>query len=417
MKKTTFVIFAVIIAFAILTVVPFRCNRENVADRYSEMTGDDDSDTVTAIGEPEDNEDLQSEVEFLGDPITEYGNIKVYADWSHIKEYYHFGDDMYAKDDCFLFRYVDDVAKDTMVLNGPVNRLIGDGPRCRIVVGVDTVDIDVRQSFSKSLDIRYADAIPGCRRYRLSRHYALNDSARATDFQINVAMRDSTPLFIRDFISNSIRDDVVFFFEKWDGYKLLKPKIPRLKMKERSMEQMMQHYYSHFRRLYKDQFTPEPDSEDWTMGEWYSYQFYAYPVWESKDSTLTTWKFYQFDYMGGAHGGDTEFFLTFENETGRVLGIRDFFTKDSFSKAIKTLTQQLNEFHKNEYGADGGMTAELDYGPETTSQGDPISEVYRGKIYPRPAMTRNGIVFSYQPYEKGSFADGILRFTQPYNWK
>ncbi|WP_368408261.1 RsiV family protein [uncultured Duncaniella sp.] len=35
--------------------------------------------------------------------------------------------------------------------------------------------------------------------------------------------------------------------------------------------------------------------------------------------------------------------------------------------------------------------------------------------YPRPALTNQGVVFSYQPYEKGSFAEGILHFVIPYS--
>lgn len=44
-----------------------------------------------------------------------------------------------------------------------------------------------------------------------------------------------------------------------------------------------------------------------------------------------------------------------------------------------------------------------------------IKEVYKGSYYPRPALTKRGVVFSYQPYEKGAFAEGILHFIIPYS--
>ncbi|MCM1075753.1 MAG: RsiV family protein [Bacteroides sp.] len=44
-----------------------------------------------------------------------------------------------------------------------------------------------------------------------------------------------------------------------------------------------------------------------------------------------------------------------------------------------------------------------------------IKEFRNEKIYPRPALTRHGVVFSYQPYEAGCFAEGILHFLIPYS--
>lgn len=40
--------------------------------------------------------------------------------------------------------------------------------------------------------------------------------------------------------------------------------------------------------------------------------------------------------------------------------------------------------------------------------------VVEGKYYPRHAITNEGIVFSYQTYEKGANFDGVLHFVQPY---
>lgn len=343
-------------------------------------------------------------------PLTEYGNIKVYDDYCLEDKDKKYGDDVNAKDETYLIRYVDDKPKDSMILVGPYMRLLGEGSLCRIVVGVDTVDVNIKRPFGKTLDLRFRDALTGCKFYRLSRHYAINDSARSTDFQINIAMRDSTPLFIKDFISDMIRNDVAAYFEELKDDKWIAPYVPMILMRNRTVEQMMEHYYYQFRNLYDKEFKPEPGSDERAYGEWFSYQCYAYPVWQNSDSTLTTWKFYNYSYMGGAHGGECEYFLTFDNLTGRILGASDFFSKDGFGKAIKRLAGQLDAYHGY-----SGFEADLNSDSEiTATQSTTMNEVIEGKIYPRPAITKQGIVFSYQTYEKGSNPDGVMHFTQPF---
>ena len=62
------------------------------------------------------------------------------------------------------------------------------------------------------------------------------------------------------------------------------------------------------------------------------------------------------------------------------------------------------------------LDADLDCESGVTAiQSKILNEKIDGKIYPRPAITRNGIVFSYQTYEKGSNADGTLHFIVPFN--
>lgn len=190
------------------------------------------------------------------------------------------------------------------------------------------------------------------------------------------------------------------------------PEIPLFKISKDNIDQMMQYYYKQFCRLYfKEECGDEELIAD-AMGAYYSLQNYIYPVWRSADGKLTTWKFYEYRYMGGAHGGETEYFLTFDNRTGRILGVKDFFTDEEFKQAVSLLAKQLNAYHETE----SGQVAELEAAADlTTEDSTPLNEVIGGKLYPRPAMTNQGIVFSYQTYEKGGNADGLLHFTQP--WK
>lgn len=365
-------------------------------DTENSMNLDSESDSVSATPQSE--------------PLAESGNIKVYVDfcWDDVKHIYD--DDIIAKEQTCLVRYADDKPTDSMILVGPYMRLLSDGDLCRIVIGVDTVNVNIRRPFNKALDLRFRDALSGCKYYRLSRHYALNDSAWDTDFQINIAMRDSTLLFIKDFISEMIRNDVASFFDEYKDGECVTPYVPMIRMRNRNVNQMMEHYYYQFRNLYDKEFKPEPGSDERAFGQHYSYQCYAYPVWQNSDSTLATWKFYNFSYMGGAHGGECEYFLTFDNRTGRILGAMDFFSKTGFRMAIDELAKQLDHYHDRE-GFEADLNSEYNV---TAVQSTSMNEVIDGKIYPRPAITKQGIVFSYQTYEKGGNADGILHFTQPF---
>lgn len=42
-------------------------------------------------------------------------------------------------------------------------------------------------------------------------------------------------------------------------------------------------------------------------------------------------------------------------------------------------------------------------------------EFYEGHLYPRPGLLGARVVFSYQPYDKGSFTEGILHFVLPHS--
>lgn len=411
---TTIIVGA--IAAVAFTMLEGKCS-SSILD-YSDTLKTESTDVESINTGNNMNSDSESDsvpVKSQGEPLAESGNVKVYVDFCWDDDGHIYYDDVIAKEQTCLFRYVDDKPKDSMILVGPYMRLLGSGNQCCIVVGVDTVSINIKRPFSKTLDLRFRDALSGCKFYRLSRHYALNDSAWKTDFQINIAMRDSTPLFFKDFISEMIRDDVASFFDEYKDDEYITPYIPMIRMRNRTVEQMMEHYYYQFRKLYDKEFKPEPGSYERAYGQHYSYQYYAYPVWQNSDSTLATWKFYNFSYMGGAHGGEREYYLTFDNETGRILGASDFLSKREIRKATETLGRQLNIYHGNDPDGDICYYAWLDDDSNIIAAHDKtINERIDGKVYPRPAITKQGIVFSYQTYEKGAYWDRILHFTQPF---
>lgn len=353
--------------------------------------------------------------EYRGNLIVEHDNIKVYAYFGLWEADTKYGDDITAKDETYLIRYIDDIKSDSMILKGPYNCLLRKKSLCQITVGTDTVNMDITMPFNKFLDLRFIGVLPSCRFYRFSKHYALNERSSTTDFQINLAIQENAPDYIRNFINEMIRDNVARYFGNDSGDKTIYPHIPLYDIMGGDFTQMCHYYYHQFCRLYKQESNLYLESAEIPLGSHYSYQYYAYPVWENSDSTLITWKFYYYCYMGGVHGGEQEFFLTFDNKTGRILGVKDFYSKSEFKKAMDVLTRQLNEYHDREAYDEYSYSADLDIDSTVTvEQTNVLNEVVGNKIYPRPALTRQGIVFSYQTYEKGANSDGVLHFTQPY---
>lgn len=408
MKRLPYIIVLTVISLIIVALVPKRCKGNNTTSNDQAII---DEEVVDAI-EPEE-EVVLSERDYRGDSITSYGDVILYANYGN--EEYELADDVSAKDDTYLTRYVNDKCKDSIVLVGPNTQLIGAGKYCHIIVGVDTVTIDITKPLSDKIDLRYVGILPKCKFYRLSKHYTLNDSARTTDFQINVAIPDSVPLYIKDFISGVIRDDVASYFSHYSGDDIIDPHLPTMKMKGKTINEMSKYYYKQFCKLYFQEFGSNIEPGERAFGEWYSYQFYVYPVWENKDKSLTTWKFYNFGYLGGAHGSETEYYLTFDNKTGRVLGIKDFYSSKAFRDAMQLLTRELNIRQGRDLDGEWKIVARLDdYENITAAQSNVLNDVIDSEIYPRPAITRHGMVFSYQTYEKGSNADGILHFILPF---
>lgn len=110
-----------------------------------------------------------------------------------------------------------------------------------------------------------------------------------------------------------------------------------------------------------------------------------------------------------------KYYLTFNNETGNLLGFNDIIGNASFPKAITLLEQKLTEKEAEYRDMEEPYPAAMDAEELEANASVIIKEVYDGSYYPRPAMTKAGIVFSYQPYEKGAFCEGILHFVIPYS--
>lgn len=264
----------------------------------------------------------------------------------------------------------------------------------------------------------FSGIFPKCRTFRYSKQYRLNEHSFPIEFEINIAIRKNESEYIRDFINKNIHDDISYFFGDCSEDTIVFPHIPLYNINDGDITQMSRYYYKYFCRFYKAECLSLTDPGETPFGPENIYKYYAYPVWENSDRTLVTWYFYRYNNHGGTHGDYVEFFLTFNNKSGRILGASDFYSENEFNEAIDVLTRQLNAYHKRDPYGKYSFKACLDDEYNSSHFSSQVyNETIGEEIYPRPAMTRKGIVFTYQMYEKGCLYDGILHFTQPYKNK
>ena len=144
----------------------------------------------------------------------------------------------------------------------------------------------------------------------------------------------------------------------------------------------------------------------------YEYFIQVLPVWETADRQQVTVYVYTSYYTGGAHGMYEQYYVTFDTHSHKAMGISDILTSEGADKAIDVLGAKLAFYQENTGDSEGGHSPAVDADPKYKIP--TYYEAYKGKVYPRPAMLRNGLIFSYQPYDKGSYAEGVLNFLVPY---
>ena len=128
-----------------------------------------------------------------------------------------------------------------------------------------------------------------------------------------------------------------------------------------------------------------------TNGKYYSYQKQAH------------------EYNGGAHGFYTETIVSLDPKTSEEIDWSYLFVsgcEDEIYSLYYKVVRKDPHYIESRIGM---------YSPETEEQFKDRLCVQEGKnILPKPGLTDIGVVFSYLPYEIGSFADGTSHFTIPY---
>lgn len=269
----------------------------------------------------------------------------------------------------------------------------------------------------ESTDVRFYDSLPGCKVHVVRNVQTAADGGWTLRFEASVGLPgDSLPRYALGCIDRMMNEDLTDYFSSALEDSDSPLKIPFFRGDGRDADALMDHYRSAFRKCFDSLFVKE--SGVYGFGGEYSYEFSACPVWQSGDSTLMTWKFQRYGQLGGSQEGAAEFFVTFYATSGRMLGIRDFYGARQFDAAMAELGRQIKERKLADGEEDfGSMDPDVDDGPEYLAGryvNGVTKDVFGGKIYPRPALTNAGIVFSYQPYEKEPGYRGPIHFIQPY---
>lgn len=139
------------------------------------------------------------------------------------------------------------------------------------------------------------------------------------------------------------------------------------------------------------------------------YTFRAVPVWMDADADMVTFSILRRREGASMHPMEYEYFLTFRLSDGRILGHADFWSSKEFDLRLGRLEKAVSYWYRDAadpvvYYYDSCVQEYL-RSPEGITK-----EVYKGKMYPRPARVDRGYVFSYQVLEKGPRNFGVAHF-------
>lgn len=369
---------------------------------------------IATAGNSDTDTPEQPQNRYYGDTLYLYDGKTVILDYFSTDD-----EDVTSMSKIYITTYADTVPLSSCLILGQRN-LENDGYKLNLSVGIDTLRYDLR-SLPDTIDPTRQLKLSGTVEHKYCKSFALNDSSFDCDFKFQGNLPANPPAWIKQFIATVMRNEIsCVTVGKNCNAPLLKQyySIIAKPKKEEGInaaaltpEEIAGHFAIEFERLYRG------DWESDEPGPKYDYMFEVAPAWKSPDGQYVTYRFYTYDYTMGAHGYMEEFYITFDNATGRLLGIDDIIGKEAFPQVITLLDRKVTEFREKAIGQDLDEIFEASLSAdETQSTTSSITkEKYRGKYYPRPAMTDKGVVFSYQPYEKGSFADGILHFLIPYS--
>lgn len=147
------------------------------------------------------------------------------------------------------------------------------------------------------------------------------------------------------------------------------------------------------------------------------YRIYDMRISETNER-FVTYRQYTHEHWGGAHGFYTERLLSYdvvhEEEIdfdylfrkGTENRIKELLFKIALKDPLFRLRENINSMEDVKFRFLGG---EMEDGKLRFAQ-----TVEEFKL-PQPGLSDTGIVFSFQPYEIGSFASGAFHFTIPYN--
>lgn len=362
-------------------------------------------------------EDETAEQRYYGDTLYQYDGKTIIYDYG-----YEWEDRPSSLSTSAIITYRDTTPIDTCRVIGNGTWIVN-GDYLDFAIGVDTISYPFR-NLPDSVDPEreLISAKFDVKRHDFHHTFELTDSSRTCDFSFVAYLPKGHKDWVDQFIATIMRNDIQAIFLDNKGseriineyYEIKKssPKIHGINAYSMTPEHIAEHFANDFEKHYKKEFSIEDGDGP---GPKYDYLLTVAPAWESSDKKLITYRFYSYYYTAGMHGYMEEYYLTFDNESGRLLGRNDIFTAKGFKLAINILEQKLCD-HRNTYTTcDGPYPAYLEESELEANASEIIKEIRDSVYYPRPALTNNGVVFSYQPYEMGAFCEGTLHFLIPDN--
>lgn len=128
-------------------------------------------------------------------------------------------------------------------------------------------------------------------------------------------------------------------------------------------------------------------------------------------------------YAGGVHGMVYQYYFTYSTHGDSLIGLTDIFKEEALGDVFRLVGEKLAA-RPNAPIDDEVWTPLAEVTPTPTPDEYAMQtgamETYKGKVYPRPALTACGIVFSYPPYVKDCFAAGtihiLITYEEAANW-
>lgn len=130
------------------------------------------------------------------------------------------------------------------------------------------------------------------------------------------------------------------------------------------------------------------------------------------NSSFVTFSVYDYNRMGSGHGGYIETFHSFDIKNGKELSNTDIFNPKMLDK-VKLLLYDVMANHPRYTAWNRGIKSATDV--QARFEGTKLDEQEDSEFaLPQGALTNSGVVFSFQPYEIGCWAEGAYHFVIPY---
>lgn len=130
------------------------------------------------------------------------------------------------------------------------------------------------------------------------------------------------------------------------------------------------------------------------------------------NSSFATFSVYDYERVGSGHGGYIETFHTFDINNEKELSNKDIFKPKTLDK-VKLLLYDVMANNPRYIAWNSRIKSASDV--KERFEGTNLNGQEDSKFtLPQGALTNTGVVFSFQPYEIGCWAEGVYHFVIPY---